>query len=195
MSNKEVGCLRRHNLARWHGDKAAAKATGNDKTLKVCWDCKNMELEQRVDDLSKFMGDTFGYDLDTVTSSAIEPYISLPEKTKLEKEFKYKILECVVFALKNNVNPVNGRPFNKDGLTAYIVTSIIRWKRSGHKTPLTVEIKSNLTPTQIKVLDKLLMDAEEKQLDDGSIVVFTTIRNIRKRLINQRVKDTCKGEY
>ena len=190
-----MGCLRRHNLARWYGDVAGAKATGDDTTLKACWDCKNMVMEEKVEELSKSMGKLFGCRLEAVTTSAIKPYILLPENTKNQKDFKYKVLECIVTALKTQINPVNGKPFGKDGLTEYIVKSIIRYKRTGHIIPERVEICTTLTPVQIRILNDVLKEAERKQLDDSSIKTFTTISKIRKLLINQRVKDTCKGEY
>ena len=196
MSNTSVGCLRRHNLAKWQRDIIEAETFEDDAHLKLCWDCKNMENERLVENLSNFMVHEFKCNLDMVKSSAIMPYILLPEITKPEKDFKYKVLEYIVLAIKTKTNPVNGKPFSKDGLTEYVVNSIIRYKRTGHTTPSRVEIHTKLTPTEIRILDDVLKDAEKKQLDDGSsIKVFTAIVKIRKLLINQRVQDMCKGEY
>jgi hypothetical protein len=195
MSNTSVGCLRRHNLAKWRKDTIAAEGLGDDTDLKLCWDCKNMKNEKLVENLSEFMVDAFKCNLDMVKSSAIMPYILLPEITKQQKDFKYKVLECIVTAIKTQKNPVTGKKFGKDGLTEYIVKSIIRYKRTGHIVPERVEICTMLTPVQIRILNDVLKEAERKQLDDSSIKTFTTISKIRKLLINQRVKDTCKGEY
>lgn len=196
MSSTSVGCLRRHNLAKWRRDLVTAEEFGDDTHLKLCWNCKNMEHEQLVENLSNFMVDKFKCNLDMVKSSAIMPYILLPEITKQDKDFKYKVLECIVIAIKSKTNPVNGKLFSKDGLTEYIVNSIIRYKRTGHTTPVRVEIHTKLTPTEIRILDDVLKEAEKKQLDDGaSIKIFSVIAKIRKLLINQRVQDMCKGEY
>lgn len=195
MSNTSVGCLRRHNLLKWRSDVLVAEEFGNNEKLKLCWDCKNMENERLVENLNTFMFEEFKCSLDMVKSSAIMSYILLPEITKQEKDFKYKVLECIVTAIKTKTNPVNGKKFGKDGLTEYIVKSIIRYKRTGHIIPERVEICTTLTPVQIRILNDVLKEAERKQLDDSSIKTFTTISKIRKLLINQRVKDTCKGEY
>jgi hypothetical protein len=195
MSNTSVGCLRRHNLSKWERDVVDAETFEDDSRLRLCWDCKNMEHERLVENLSSFMVQEFKCNLDMVKSSAILPYILLPEITKQEKDFKYKVLECIVTAIKTKTNPVNGKKFGKDGLTEYIVKSIIRYKRTGHIIPERVEICTTLTPVQIRILNDVLKEAERKQLDDSSIKTFTTISKIRKLLINQRVKDTCKGEY
>lgn len=195
MSNTDVGCLRKHNLARWQRDVVEAEATGDDTHLKLCWDCRNMELDLLVENLSSFMVMAFKCNLNMVKSSAVKPYIMLPETTKQEKDFKYKVLECIAHSIKTQTNPVNGKPFGKDGLTEYIVLSIIRWKRTGHKVLPLIEVRAHLTPSQIRTLDEVLEAAERIQLEDSSIVTFTTIKKIRQKLMSARVKAMCKGEY
>jgi hypothetical protein len=195
MSNTSVGCLRRHNLSKWERDVVDAETFNDDSRLKLCWDCKNMEHERLVENLSSFMVQAFKCNLDMVKSSAIMPYILLPDVTKQEKDFKYKVLECIVTAIKTQTNPVNGKPFGKDGLTEYIVLSIIRWKRTGHKVLPLIEVRAHLTPSQIRTLDEVLEAAERIQLEDSSIVTFTTIKKIRQKLMSDRVKAMCRGEY
>lgn len=195
MSKADLGCLRARNVEKWKRDANFAEVTGDDSELKLCWGGKNMEFEVDVDTLSNQMSKEFRCDLNMVTSSAIRPYIMLPSNTKQQKDFKYKVLECIVTAIKTQKNPVTGKKFGKDGLTEYIVKNIIRYARTGHIVPERVEICTTLTPVQIRILNDVLKEAERKQLDDSSIKTFTTISKIRKLLINQRVKDTCKGEY
>jgi hypothetical protein len=193
MSKKDVGCLRAHNIAKWSRDIEYATLTGDDTVVKLCWGKVDMKREAAVNALSNEMASTYGCNLNLVTSSAISPYIDLPEDTANNKAFKIRVLDTIAAAIKTRRNPVNGIMLDRNGVTEFVVRNIIRFCRSGTKVAYQAQVSATLTKAEIGLLDDVFKLATEYYMEGDEFNEASTVIKIQRKIINQRVRDTLTG--
>jgi len=198
MTVNDKGCKRDHDLAAWRRDVEETKRTGDDYRYKLCWGGTDMELDAKVQSISNQMALDFGCTLNKVAKTAMLPYVELPEYNEKVKSFKLNVLKYIADAIITNTNPVNNKSLGKTGVTKYVVESIIRYLRSGRKTPPTITIQATLTRGQITCLRSILdhsIRIQTKYHEPGDDVHLRSVIDMRNKLINRRINDMLEGQW
>jgi len=82
-----------------------------------------MKLIKRINNLSKVLEGTKGFNLDTMANDAVKVFLDIKDHMVART-----VLSVMETSIKTNTNPITGKPFSKNGrgLTRPIMEKVVR---------------------------------------------------------------------
>ncbi len=134
----------------------------NKHVNPMCTDRFNMELVVRVEELRRVVRSIEGsacYDngdriLGSVSRTALTSYLNMPDKTFPDRLHKRQLLEYILSADKNNIDPITGEDLGSTGVTTHKVKE---WRAAILNKPYERYREFKLTESDAKIMRSALI--------------------------------------